>query len=502
MYPTNLSNQGVNFGFFAPGKGALNISKMERAMKRQTKILMMTEREELIKEIESFLEKQNFALSCVSNPSEAIHQITKEDIGIVLLDIYTFQNDVIETVKNIKKYNPNTVIIILVERSTIEIAIEALKYGAYDFITIPIEKDKVLKILYKAIEKNEMLREISRLREEIQERYGFENIIGKSKAMTEIFELIKKAASIAYPVLIQGESGTGKELVAKVIHYNSPRRYKRFVKVNIAKFDEDLLERFLFGQYEGDMSETSSHKGAFFLAHEGTIFFDEISEMSLRIQEKLLKVLQDKEIMLPGHRSPVKVDVRIIAATSKDLQQAVAKGAFKEELFYRLSVINIQLPPLRERKEDIPLLALHFLKRYAEEAGREVKGFTPMAMELLLNYHWPGNVRELENVIQSAVFLETGEHITTKALNYDGRFSSLPRMMAFTEEGIIPYAEAKKQFEREYILRALEICGGNVSLVARKTGIIRTNLYKKFKKLNIDPRQIPRRRINKKNKKT
>ncbi len=464
-------------------------------MEEKLKILIIDDEEGFCELFESLLGKEGFAVFTTTDPQKGLELIREGEIDIVFLDLRMPDVDGLTLLRTIKEHDENIVVIMVSAYGTIETAVEAMKYGAYDFITKPFQRNELLRITYKAVEKRRLLLEMSRLKQEVQERYGFENIIGKSKPMQELFDLIKKAAETPYTVLIQGESGTGKELVARAIHYNSPRKDKKLVCVNVATLQESLLESQLFGHVKGAFTGAYKDQPGFFqIADGGTLFLDEIAEMSPRIQAKLLRAIQEREIVPLGSTTPIKVDVRIIAATNKDLRQAVTEGSFREDLYYRLSVINIRIPPLRERKEDIPLLAMHFLQKYAREAKKEIKGFTPMAMELLMNYDWPGNVRELENVIQSAIFIESGEYITTKSLNYDGRFSSLPQNVISSSEGLLPYAEAKRRFEREYILRALEECGGNISLVARKTGIIRTNLYKKFKKLNIDPKQIPRQR--------
>ncbi len=459
-------------------------------MARKGKVLVVDDEQGFCELLESLLQKEEFQTVSTTDPVQAKELIERESFDLVFLDLRMPGCDGLQLLRFIKEQDENIIVIIITAYGTIETAVEAMKYGAYDFITKPFQKNDLIRLIHKAWDKRKLLLEMSQLRAEIQERYGFENIIGKSKPMQDLFDLIRKAANSPCTVLIQGESGTGKELVAKAIHYNSPRRHKKIVCVNAATLQETLLESQLFGHVKGAFTGAyKDQKGLFEVADGGTLFLDEIAEMSPKIQAKLLRALQEQEIIPLGSNTPRKVDVRIIAATNKDLRQAIKEGTFREDLYYRLSVVTIRIPPLRERVEDIPLLAMHFLKRYAKEAGKEIKGFTPAAMELLCSYSWPGNVRELENVIQSAVFLETSEMITTKSVNYDGRLSSFsyqaPRTIPQEDEDLLPYAEAKRKFEREYLLRALEKCGGNISLTARKTGIIRPNLYKKLKKLNI-----------------
>ncbi len=455
------------------------------------KVLVVDDEQGFCELLESLLEKEGFEVISTTDPEKCLDMIQEEDIDIVFLDYKMPGCDGITLLKHIKEQDENVVAIMITAYGSIETAVEAMKYGAYDFITKPFQKNDLIRLAQKAWDKRKLMVEMSRLREEIQERYGFNNIIGKSKPMQDLFELIRRAADSRCTVVIQGESGTGKELVAKAIHYNSPRKHKKIVCVNAATLQDTLLESQLFGHVKGAFTGAyKDQKGFFEIADGGTLFLDEITEISPAIQAKLLRVLQEREIVPVGSTKPVKVDVRLLVATNKDLKKTMEEKNFREDLYYRLNVLTITIPPLRDRVEDIPLLAMHFLKKYSKEAEKNITGFTPMAMELLCSYPWPGNVRELENVIEAAVSLETSDKITTRYLNYDGRLSSLPKGMKFIEDNkMLPYSDAKKRFEREYILTALERCSGNISLAARQTGIIRTNLYKKLKKLNINIRK-------------
>ncbi len=460
-------------------------------MSMKGRILVVDDEEGFCELLESLLQKEGFEVTTTTDPFKCKELVEEDEFDLVFLDLKMPNCDGLQLLRFIKELNENIVVVMVTAYGTIEAAVEAMKYGAYDFVTKPFQKNDLIRLVQKAWDKRKLLMEMSQLREEIQERYGFENIIGKSKPMQDLFELIRRAANSRCTVLIQGESGTGKELVAKAIHYNSPRRHKKIVCINAATLQETLLESQLFGHVKGAFTGAyKNQKGFFEIADGGTLFLDEVAEISPSIQAKLLRALQEHEIVPLGSTTPIKVDVRLVVATNKDLKKEMEQGRFREDLYYRLNVINITIPPLRERREDIPLLATHFLRRYARESGKPIKGFTPMAMELLCNYSWPGNVRELENVIESAVSLESSDMITTQYLNYDGRLSSLPKGAEYIKDNeIIPYADAKRQFEREYILTALERCGGNISLTARQTGIIRTNLYKKLKKLNITIRK-------------
>ncbi len=456
-------------------------------MARKGRILVVDDEQGFCELLESVLQKEGFEVISTTDPEKCITLLEEEDIDIVFLDYKMPGCDGITVLKRIKEHDENIVAIIITAYGSIETAVEAMKYGAYDFITKPFQKNDLVRLTQKAWDKRKLMLEMSHLWEEIQDRYGFNNIIGKSKPMQDLFDLIRRAANSRCTVVIQGESGTGKELVAKAIHYNSPRKHKKIVCVNAATLQDTLLESQLFGHVKGAFTGAyKTQKGFFETADGGTLFLDEIAEISPNIQAKLLRVLQEHEIVPVGSTTPVKVDVRLLVATNKDLKTVMEDGKFREDLYYRLNVLTVTIPPLRDRVEDIPLLAMHFLQKYAEESGKDIHGFTPMAMEMLCSYPWPGNVRELENVIEAAISLETSDKITTRYLNYDGRLSSLPKGVKFVEDNrILPYADAKKRFEREYILTALERCSGNVSLAARQTGIIRTNLYKKLKKLDI-----------------
>ncbi len=460
-------------------------------MTRQGRVLVVDDEEGFCELLESLLAKEGFQVDTTTDPLRCKALIQDNSYDLVFLDLKMPDVDGLQLLRFIKEFDENIVVIMVTAHGTIESAVEAMKYGAYDYVSKPFQKNEFLRLTRKAWDKRQLLIEMSHLREEIQERYGFHNIVGKSKPMRQLFELIHRAARSKSTVLIQGESGTGKELVAKAIHYNSPRKNKKIVCINAATLQENLLESQLFGHVKGAFTGAyRSQKGFFEMADGGTLFLDEVAECSPSVQAKLLRVLQEHEIVPLGSTTPVKVDVRLLAASNTDLHTAMEEGKFRPDLYYRLNVIKITLPPLRERREDIPLLAIHFLKKHAKEQGKEIKGFTPMAMEMLCSYSWPGNVRELENVIESAVSLESSGMITTRHLNYDGRLSSLPPFFeAVKDREFLPYAEAKKVFEREYLLAALERCGGNISQTARQTGIIRTNLYKKLKKLNISFRK-------------
>ncbi len=456
-------------------------------MTLQGRVLVVDDEEGFCELLESLLTREGFQVDTTTDPLRCKSLVQESNYDLVFLDLKMPDVDGLTLLRFIKEFDENIVVILVTAHGTIESAVEAMKYGAYDYVSKPFQKNEFLRLTRKAWDKRQLLQEMSHLRKEIQERYGFHNIVGKSKPMRELFELIHRAAKGKSTVLIQGESGTGKELVAKAIHYNSPRKNKKIVCINAATLQENLLESQLFGHVKGAFTGAhKSRKGFFEIADGGTLFLDEVAECSPSVQAKLLRVIQEHEVVPLGSTTPVKVDVRLLAASNINLKAAIGQGKFRQDLYYRLNVIKITLPPLRERREDIPLLAIHFLKKHTKEQGKNLKGFTPMAMEMLCSYSWPGNVRELENVIESAVALESSDMITTRYLNYDGRLSSLPSIFDTVKgQEFLPYAEAKRMFEREYLLAALERCGGNISQAARQTEIIRTNFYKKLKKLNI-----------------
>ena len=361
---------------------------------------------------------------------------------------------------------------------SVETAVEAMKQGACDYLVKPIKTDELLRVTERAVREAALRREINRLRREVHKEYSFHQILGKSKPMREVFDLIRRVADSPTNVLITGESGTGKELVAKAIHYNSERRDAPFVPVNCAAIPETLLESELFGHVKGAFTDAKTDKrGLFEEAQKGTIFLDEISELPLTLQAKLLRAIQEREVRRVGATRAVPVDVRIIAATNLMLAEEVTAKRFREDLFYRLNVIEIRLPPLRERKEDIPLLVEAFLRKCAEASHKELRGMTESALALLMDYPWPGNVRELENVIERAVTLARGEKIVPEDLppNIQGARGER-KVINEAVERILPL----KEVEKEYILRILETTGGNKYQAAQALGIDRKTLYRKL----------------------
>jgi two-component system response regulator PilR (NtrC family) len=353
----------------------------------EDKILVVDDEQSMREFLDIMLKKEGYKVSLASNGDEVLKYIDKDIFDLVLLDIRMPKMDGIAVLKKIKSTSPETVVIMITAYASADTAIKAMKEGAYDYITKPFKVDEIKLIIKNALEKKHLQKENVLLKRVVRDRYVFDNIIGQSPKMLALYDLLEKVAPTKTNVLITGESGTGKELVAKAIHFNSPRKEKAFVTLNCGAIPEALIESELFGHMKGAFTDAiATKKGLFEMADEGTIFLDEISELPLMMQVKLLRVLQDREFKRVGGTEDIRVDVRIIAATNKDLERAVKEKRFREDLFYRLNVIQIKLPNLRERREDIPVLAAHFLKRYSEELNKNISRISPEALHLLLNY--------------------------------------------------------------------------------------------------------------------
>jgi two-component system response regulator PilR (NtrC family) len=396
--------------------------------------------------------------------------------------------DGIEVLKNIKRIDPQAVIIIITAYASVESAIAALKMGAYDYIQKPFKHDELILTIERALEHKGLQEENLRLKDELDRKFSFENIVSRSRPMQQVFDLIKAAAPTRSTILIQGESGTGKELVARAIHQNSDRCHFPFVVVNSGTLPPDLLESHLFGHVKGAFTGAVSQKeGLFEAAERGSIFFDEISTISLETQAKLLRVMQEKEFMRLGGTKTIKADTRIIAATNTDLEELIARKAFRQDLFYRLNVIKIELPPLRERKEDIPLLVKHFIDLSGRENNKTIEGVTEDVLEILESYNWPGNVRELENLIERAVVLTKSKLITrnTLPLFLLDRETSNGKIENGEEKGRT-FKQQTQDYQRRIILNALRRAKGIQKLAARSLGVKPTTLNEMIKRLKID----------------
>lgn len=417
--------------------------------------------------------------------SRAIEKVRARAFDLVLMDIRMITVSGLEALVEIKIINPAIPVIIMTAYSSVESAVEALKNGAYDYLTKPLDFDELRISIARAMDHTRLREENRRLKENLGGQFDRQNIIGRSQAMVRLLETVAQVAPSEATILITGDSGTGKEMIAGAIHYNSPRKENPFIRINCAAITETLLESELFGHEKGAFTGAYRRKeGKFRLAHGGSIFLDEVSEMTLSMQVKLLRVLQEREITRVGGEEVVHVDVRVIAATNKDLLQEIEKGRFREDLYYRLNVVTLKMPRLQDRREDIPLLAQHFLKYFAERNHKQIKGFTPQAMDRLLKYEWPGNVRELMNAVERGVVLSRADYIGEEDLplltSDSAGKESIP-----TE--IIAADISLEEVEKATILNTLESVRGNKSEAARRLGITRKTLHKKLKAYGMMP---------------
>ncbi len=417
--------------------------------------------------------------------STAIGLARDQPFDLVLMDMRMIKVSGLEALAEIKSYNPAIPVIIMTAYSSVETAVAALKQGAYDYLTKPLDFDELRLVMERAMDHLQLKEENRRLRERLGRRFDRGNLIGRSEAMVKLLETVAQVAPSEATVLITGESGTGKELIAGALHHNSGRRDGPFIKMNCAAVTETLLESELFGHEKGAFTGAHRRKeGRFRQADGGSLFLDEVSEMSLAMQAKLLRVLQEREITRVGGEEVVFVDVRLVAATNKNLLEEIDAGRFREDLYYRLNVVSLRVPPLRDRREDIPLLAQHFLKEFAEKNHKPIKGYTPQAMDCLLKHAWPGNVRELMNVVERAVVLSRADYLDQPDLPPLGGQGA--GAAAEPPQGI-PSDLPLEEVERMSILQTLESAGGNKSETARRLGITRRTLHKKLKKYGVMP---------------
>ncbi len=417
-----------------------------------------------------------YAIIEADDGDTAIEKVREQPFDLILMDIRMIRVSGMEALEIIRNINPSIPIILMTAYSSVETAVEGLKKGAYDYLTKPLDFDELRLAMERAMDHTKLKEENRLLRASLGTHFDRRNIVGRSSAMDKLLEMVAQVSEADATVLITGESGTGKELIAGAIHFNSPRKDKPFIKINCAAITESLLESELFGHEKGSFTGTDRRKeGKFRQADGGSLFLDEVSEMSLAMQVKLLRVLQEKEITRVGGDEVITVDVRVIAATNKNLLEEVTTGHFREDLFYRLNVITLQVPPLRERQEDIPLLAQHFLTVFTEKNNKAIKGFTPQAMDRLLKYKWPGNIRELMNVIERSVVLSRSEYLDDNAL-------SLTEKHEAPSDDVTPEILPLEEVEKATIVKTLDATGGNKSEAARRLGITRRTLHQKLKK--------------------
>jgi DNA-binding NtrC family response regulator len=449
-------------------------------------VLIIDDEAEIRESLQTLLELEGYEAETAPNGAEGLERLGERPFDLVLLDLALPDRNGIELLPQIRALDPQISVIMITAYGTVEDAVRAMQSGAANFLQKPWDNEKLLADVRAAIARRRAEDENIQLKRALKQRYNFENIVGKSEPMLKIFDLVAQVAPSRSTVLLQGESGTGKELIAKALHLNSPRRDRPFVPVNTGSMPPDLLESTLFGHVKGAFtSAVASKKGLFEVADRGTLFLDEIGTMGLETQAKILRVLQDRKFMHLGGIHEIQVDVRIIAATNVDLRQQVREGKFREDLFYRLNVITIDLPPLRQRKEDIPLLVHFFLRKYSEENQRPLRFMTPEALRPLMNYSWPGNVRELENVVERAVVLSSATDIGPELLpdHIIGRGGLMPLIETRSDASLFELVE---ECERQIIVDMLEKCGWNQTETAERFRIPLSTLNQKIKRLNIE----------------
>src|SRR6202047_1534785 len=452
-------------------------------------VLIIDDEAEIRESLQTLLEMEGFAVETADTGEAGLQRLGEQPFDLILLDLALPGRDGMDILTEIHTHEARLPVIMITAYGTVENAVRAMQSGAANFIQKPWDNEKLLADVRAAVGWRRAEEENVQLKRALKQRYNFENIVGKSEPMLKIFDLVAQVANSRSTVLLQGESGTGKEVIAKAIHLNSPRRDKPFVPVNTGSMPTDLLESTLFGHVKGAFtSAIASKKGLFEIADRGTLFLDEIATMGLETQAKILRVLQDRKFMHLGGISEIQVDVRIIAATNVDLKQQVKEGKFREDLFYRLNVITIDLPPLRQRKNDIPLLAEHFIVKFAEENDRPVRRITPEALRPLMSYSWPGNVRELENVIERAVVLSSGPEISMDLLpdSMMGRGSSFSMHDAPSDASLFEIVE---DVERRVITDMLERCNWNQTEAAERFHVPLSTLNQKIRRLNIEIRK-------------
>ncbi|HEY1087749.1 MAG TPA: sigma-54 dependent transcriptional regulator [Archangium sp.] len=464
---------------------------------RKAKVLVVDDDKIVLRAASEILTREGYQVIAIDDAVEGLSAAKDPTIDVACLDIKMPNLSGMDLLKAFKQSRPDVEVIMMTAFATVETAVEAVKGGAYDYLTKPFENIDVLSLAVGRAAEKKSLRDRTRVLEEaLSARNQFEDLVGQSAQMRSVFKLVETVSYSTATVLIQGESGTGKELVARAIHYRSPRKDKPFVAVNCSALTDTLLESELFGHVKGSFTgATNNKKGLFEAADGGTIFLDEIGDIPAATQVRLLRVLQEGEVKRVGANDTLKVDVRVIAATNVDLSKAKETGKFREDLFYRLNVITVQLPPLRDRPEDIPLLAQHFLKIYAQKVGKKVTSITPAAMEALTTARWVGNVRELENCLERAVVLCAGEQV---------EFDELPPEIRNNQRGggevevfslaHLPYAQAKKlamrAFERRYLSALLDRSNNNVSMAARAAGVDRSNFRRLLKQYEVGGRSM------------
>ncbi|HRC25228.1 MAG: sigma-54 dependent transcriptional regulator [Nitrospira sp.] len=451
----------------------------------QERILVVDDDEGLLHLLRMRLSALGFSVTPCTGGRDALTAARQETFDIAITDLRLRAEDGLALTEELMQIQPGLPVIILTAHGSIPNAVEAMQRGAFGYLTKPFDDKELKATLDKALIQLRMTREIQRLKSLVKELYGLENVIARSPAMQRLFQQVAQIADSDATVLLTGETGTGKEVLARVLHANSRRSKGPFVALNCAAISETLFESELFGHIRGAFTNAvAAKRGLFQSANGGTLFLDEIAEMSLPMQVKLLRAVQEREVREVGADYATKVDVRIITATNKDLTESVKAGTFRHDLYYRVSVVPLAIPPLRERKDDIPLLAQHFLKQSAKRSNKDVRGFTPAAMHRLMVYPWPGNVRELENAVEKAVVMSRQDMVLPELLPTAGVASDI---------GLKPLTEAKEEFERSYLRNVLQMTGGNISRAAQFAGRYRADFYKMLKKYGLHPSMLKER---------
>jgi len=441
------------------------------------KILVVDDDRNILHVVQMRLVSGGYYVKAATGVEEALKLARHEPFDLALIDLKLNGQNGILLMENIHYINPHIPVIILTAYGTIKSAVHAMKKGAYSYLTKPFDGHELLLQISNCLEKSRLSNEVKMLRNLVKKSYGFDNIIGKSEKLKKVLEQVALASATDSNVYIEGESGTGKELIAKTLHVASDRKDGPFIAVNCSAIPKNLMESEMFGYEKGAFTGADrSKKGLFVQADSGTFFLDEISEMQSSMQVKMLRALEEKEFYTVGGRQTVKVDCKIIAASNKNLEQEIEKGNFREDLFYRIHVIPIKLPPLSERKEDIPILSRHFLQKISMEMGKEIEEFSTDAMQKLISYPWPGNIRELENTIECAVAM-TKRNIITEDL--------ILQTQNISPEGLKSFKYAKENFEKNYLIQLFELTRGNVSKAAKLAGKYRADIYELIKKYNL-----------------
>jgi DNA-binding NtrC family response regulator len=469
----------------------LHLQRMARVV-GEPRILIIDDEEAIRESLDTLLTLEGFSVNTVGDGPSGMELLSRNEYDLLLLDLALPGQSGMDLLPRVVEIQPNLPVIMITAFGTVGNVVDAIRAGAENFVQKPWDNEKLLADIRAAVARHRAEEEVVQLKRTLKQRYNFENIVGKSEPMLRLFDLIAQVAPSRSTVLIQGESGTGKELIAKAIHANSPRRDRPFVPVNTGAVPSELLESTLFGHVKGAFtSAVTAKKGLFEVANGGTLFLDEIGTMGMDMQAKILRVLQDRRFMHLGGVQEIQVDVRIIAATNVDLHEAVREGRFREDLFYRLNVISLELPPLRSRREDIPLLAAHFLKFYADENGTEDRSLSPEAMRIIMDYEWPGNVRELENAMERGVVLSTSRTITPDLLPTQLTGSTYSASLLDHQPNASLF-DLMEEIERRIISDRLERCHWNQTEAAEYFKIPLSTLNQKIKRLNVEVKKRAR----------